>query len=90
MPSVPALGQADLCEFKFSLIYRVSSGIAGAIQRSPVFGIGMEWGVGGTTKLPCCALPCLRGLLHPQDAHLLVLSQKQRSVQLPPLSQFTS
>ena len=49
MPSVPALGQADLCEFKFSLIYRVSSGIAGAIQRSPVFGIGMEWGVGGTT-----------------------------------------
>lgn len=46
MPSVPALGQADLCEFKFSLVYRVSSGIAGVIQRSPVFGIGMESGGG--------------------------------------------
>jgi len=39
MPLFPALGrqrQADLCEFKASLVYRVSSRIAGATQRSLV------------------------------------------------------
>jgi hypothetical protein len=36
---IPALGrqdQADLCEFKASLVYRVSSRIARAMQRNPV------------------------------------------------------
>jgi hypothetical protein len=36
---IPALGwqrQADLCEFKASLVYRVSSRTARATQRNPV------------------------------------------------------
>lgn len=42
MPLIPALGKqrrVDLFEFKTSLVYRLSSGIArGVIQRNPVFG----------------------------------------------------
>ena len=36
---IPALGrqrQVDLCEFKVSLVYKVSSRTAKAIQRNPV------------------------------------------------------
>jgi hypothetical protein len=39
MPLIPVLGrqrQTDLCEFKASLIYRLSSRIARATQRNPV------------------------------------------------------
>jgi hypothetical protein len=39
MPLIPALGrqrQADFSEFKASLIYKVSSRTAKAIQRNPV------------------------------------------------------
>ena len=39
MPLIPALGrqrQADLCEFKASLVYSVSSRTARATQRNPV------------------------------------------------------
>ena len=39
MPLIPALRrlkQVDLCEFKASLVYRVSSRTARAIQRNPV------------------------------------------------------
>jgi hypothetical protein len=37
---IPALGrqrQADLCEFKDNLVYRISSRIVRATQRNPVF-----------------------------------------------------
>jgi hypothetical protein len=39
MPLIPALGrqrQANLCEFKASLVYRVGCRIAKATQRNPV------------------------------------------------------
>jgi hypothetical protein len=39
MPLIPALGrqrQADLCEFKASLVYTVSSRSTRATQRNPV------------------------------------------------------
>jgi hypothetical protein len=39
MPLIPALGkqrQADLCEFKASLVYRADSRTARAIQKNPV------------------------------------------------------
>jgi hypothetical protein len=39
MPLIPALGrqrQVDLCELEASLVYRVSSRTASAIQRNPV------------------------------------------------------
>jgi hypothetical protein len=39
MPLIPALrrqGQADLCEFEASLVYRVSFRTARATQRNPV------------------------------------------------------
>jgi hypothetical protein len=38
-PLIPALGkqrQSDLCDFKASLVYRVSSRTARATQRNPV------------------------------------------------------
>ena len=52
MPLIPILGrqkQADLCEFKVSLVYRVSSRTARATQKKPCLekeggGVGREGG----------------------------------------------
>ena len=47
-PLVPVLGrqrQAELCEFEASLVYRVSSRIARATQRTPVSKANIHYGI---------------------------------------------
>jgi hypothetical protein len=40
IPALKRQGQGELCEFKASLVYRVSSRIAKATPRNPVSGVG--------------------------------------------------